>query len=211
MSTFKWEYRKGWDVLLEAYWRAFPSPTNATELRLRVWLPSWERGDRDLDAQIAQFARKKFGKAREELAKVVWLGSVGGAPEALTRRQLRDTLAEADAFVLPTRGEGWGLPAAEAMTMGLPTLVTNWSGPTAFATPETSFLIPVEEATDSRGYCQPSASALVELLREVVRNPEAAAAVGARGRARMMEHFSPGRVAGLITSRISHLATQAGV
>ena len=102
------------------------------------------------------------------------------------------------------------MPAAEAMTMGLPTLVTNWSGPTAFATAETAFLIPVEETTDSRGYCQPSVSALVGLLREVVRDPEAAAAVGARGRARMVEHFSPERVAGLITSRISHLAAQAG-
>jgi glycosyltransferase involved in cell wall biosynthesis len=27
-----------------------------------------------------------------------------------------------DAFVLPTRGEGWGLPYMEAMTMALPTI-----------------------------------------------------------------------------------------
>ena len=35
MSTFKWEYRKGWDLLLEAYWNAFPSPSDEVELRLR--------------------------------------------------------------------------------------------------------------------------------------------------------------------------------
>ena len=38
----------------------------------------------------------------------------------------------ADAFVLPSRGEGWGRPHVEAMAMGLPLLATNWSGPTAY-------------------------------------------------------------------------------
>lgn len=33
-----------------------------------------------------------------------------------------------DAFVLPTRGEGWGRPHVEAMSMGLPVISTNWSG-----------------------------------------------------------------------------------
>jgi glycosyltransferase involved in cell wall biosynthesis len=35
----------------------------------------------------------------------------------------------ADAFVLPTRGEGWGLPILEAMAAGVPAIATNWSGP----------------------------------------------------------------------------------
>ena len=38
----------------------------------------------------------------------------------------------ADAFVLPSRGEGWGRPHVEAMAMGLPVIATNWSGPTAY-------------------------------------------------------------------------------
>lgn len=29
-------------------------------------------------------------------------------------------------------GEGWGLPVVEAMSMALPVLVTNYSGPTAY-------------------------------------------------------------------------------
>lgn len=36
----------------------------------------------------------------------------------------------ADAFVLPSRGEGWGRPHTEAMAMELPIIATNWSGPT---------------------------------------------------------------------------------
>lgn len=52
--------------------------------------------------------------------------------------------AAADAFVLPTRGEGWGLPIMEAMAMGLPTIATNWSGPSEFMTEENSFPVPID-------------------------------------------------------------------
>eukprot|EP00758_Cryptobia_borreli_P013600 Tbor_TRINITY_DN5848_c3_g1::TRINITY_DN5848_c3_g1_i3::g.6182::m.6182 len=37
-----------------------------------------------------------------------------------------------DAFVLPTRGEGWGLPLMEAMAMGLPAIATDWGGQVEF-------------------------------------------------------------------------------
>ena len=33
-----------------------------------------------------------------------------------------------DIYVSPSRGEGWGMPVAEAMSMGRPAIVTNWSG-----------------------------------------------------------------------------------
>ena len=54
--------------------------------------------------------------------------------EDMPRAALRNLYAAADAFVLPTRGEGWGLPIAEAMAMALPVIATNWSGPTASCT-----------------------------------------------------------------------------
>jgi len=37
--------------------------------------------------------------------------------DSLSRADIRDLLGSVDAFVLPTRGEGWGLPIAEAMAM----------------------------------------------------------------------------------------------
>ena len=46
----------------------------------------------------------------------------------LSREELRWLYAVADAFVLPTRGEGWGLPVVEAMAMELPVVVTNATG-----------------------------------------------------------------------------------
>ena len=41
LSIFKWEYRKGWDILISAYWNAF-KPTDDVVLRLRTYVPSFE-------------------------------------------------------------------------------------------------------------------------------------------------------------------------
>lgn len=43
LSVFKWEWRKGWDVLLNAYWGEF-SVNDPVVLRLRTFKPHWEAG-----------------------------------------------------------------------------------------------------------------------------------------------------------------------
>jgi glycosyltransferase involved in cell wall biosynthesis len=43
--------------------------------------------------------------------------------------QLKEMMAEADVFVGPHRGEGFGLGGLEAMACGRPAIMTRWSGP----------------------------------------------------------------------------------
>ena len=43
VSVFKWEHRKGWDVLLDAYWAAF-SRDDPVTLVLCSYVPGWEPG-----------------------------------------------------------------------------------------------------------------------------------------------------------------------
>ena len=112
------------------------------------------------------------GGGRDALARVEWVRSaVTGAP-VLARAEVRDALRAADAFVLPTRGEGFNLPAAEAMAMGLPVIVTNFSGPTDFATGANALPLAVAGLRDD-GLAEPSRAHLRELMRQVAR--------GARG------------------------------
>ena len=56
----------------------------------------------------------------------------------LSREELRWLYAASDAFVLQTRGEGWCLPAMEAMSMALPVILTNASGTTEYLTRKNS-------------------------------------------------------------------------
>jgi len=49
--------------------------------------------------------------------------------------------ASCDAFLFPSRAEGWGLPIIEALACGLPTIVTNYSGQTEYLTREMAYLL----------------------------------------------------------------------
>jgi len=87
---------------------------------------------------------------------------------SLTREDMRDLLKTADCFVLPTRGEGWGLPIAEAMAMQLPVIVTNYSGPAAYITDENAYLLSVLPDLDDLSFAAPNMTHLMELMRQVV-------------------------------------------
>lgn len=117
----RWEWRKGWDLLLKAYWAEFSSTGGSGSwpvlLRLKTYLPSWEPGPRDLRDWVERHASEYLAGEHAELPPVELV------TDDLSRESLRTMYAAADAFVLPTRGEGWGLPIAEAMSMGLPVIV----------------------------------------------------------------------------------------
>jgi len=98
-----------------------------------------------------------------------------------------------DAFVLPTKAEGWGLPITEAMACALPVIVTDYSAPTAYVNLENGFLIQVAgmvKAKDIHAYkradhgywAQPDIAHLKFLMRYVFEHPEEARQKGARAR-----------------------------
>jgi glycosyltransferase involved in cell wall biosynthesis len=177
LSVFKWELRKGYDILLDAYWKTF-SKDDEVLLRLRTYYPRNGLGGQiindNITYHIEELARRTLGKELSDLAPVIWEQGErsGRADRSLSRVEMRDLLASVDAFVLPTRGEGWGLPVAEAMAMALPVIVSNCSGPSAFAHADNAFLVPVHVETDAEGLAQPDAQVLGEYMRQVVKDKE---------------------------------------
>jgi glycosyltransferase involved in cell wall biosynthesis len=189
LSVFTWDYRKGWDVLLRAWARAF-GPEDEVSLVLRTYPHG--RSDApgayaQINTAIDQFLQADLGLARSAIAPIIVL------TDQISEDDLPRLYAAAQAYVAPSRGEGWGRPQMEAMASGLPVIATNWSGTTEFLNEHNSLPLNTEGLVtiDARGgfefdgqrWAEPSAEHLVSRLRQVVASPEAAAALGRRARA----------------------------
>ncbi|RNF27418.1 mannosyltransferase-like protein [Trypanosoma conorhini] len=218
LTVMKWEGRKGWDVLLKAYWKAF-GPTSPLHHHVSLYLKvSWIRrysggaNDNNIHELIANWSRRHLPgfTSMKDFPHLAFLGGDG----YLSERALRQLYCSADVFVFPTRGEGWGLPATEAMAMGVPVLSTNWGGAAAFMSPNATFAIPVdglEETPEGLGYdtfpgnkwAVPSVRGAAAMMRYLVEHPDHARAVGQRGRRHIESHFSEEAVADVIDARFA--------
>ena len=93
--------------------------------------------------------------------------------------------------------------------MALPIIITNYSGPTAYASEDNAYLLPVREGLNSEGFVEPDGHVLVSLLRHVVAHPQEAREKGRRARA-AMEQVSPRAVASAMAHRLRGLAKMRG-
>jgi len=129
--------------------------------------------------------------------------------------QLPRLYGAVDAFVLPSRGEGWGRPHVEAMAMGLPVIATNWSGITEFLSERNGYplrythLAPIPDGAFA-GHLQAEADVahLRQLMRHVVQHQSEAIAKGQQARADMVQLYSPSAVASFIEHHLARIAAQ---
>ncbi|MFP4439540.1 MAG: glycosyltransferase family 4 protein [Chloroflexaceae bacterium] len=156
---------KGWDILLRAYRAAF-RPSDPVLLILKV----------DCRVPAANPVRELAQFLPQPSPRVALIYN-----QPLTLEQMVELYQCADCFVLPTRGEGWGMPILEAMACGTPAIATNWSGPTTFVNEANGYPLPIQSlrATDSLSpyyqharWAEPDEAALVDMLRHVAANPE---------------------------------------
>lgn len=112
------------------------------------------------------------------------------------------------------RGEGWGRPHVEAMSMELPIIATNWSGPTAFLDESVGYPLAIEglvQAPANSGgfqgqrWAQPSLRHLRQLMRRVVTERGEARARGRAARVRMVERYAPAVVARQVAVRLAEI------
>merc|ERR1719373_213470 len=84
----------------------------------------------------------KTSEASNEVKKMVDnIELIMGPIDALDVPKLYKAM---DCLVLPSRGEGFGLPILEAMSVGTPVITTGWSGVFDLANPHTTKFIDIE-------------------------------------------------------------------
>lgn len=123
-----------------------------------------------------------------------------------------------DAFVLPSRGEGFGYPLAEAMSMGMPTIGTRWSGNLEFMNDENSYLIDIEGFAEEprcnwltpyyhgQRFAIPSVSHLRQLMRYVYEHREEGIEKSKIARDNMVNHFDLSVCAARAKTRLDEIA-----
>jgi len=119
LTIGKFETRKGYSELLEAFVATFG---NSSDVELIL------KPDYFVDP-IAK--RREFEKFINQFS----LNNVNTIWGQLSNEHLLALYSSVDAFVFPSRSEGWGLPLIEAMACGLPIITTYYSGHTQFLEP----------------------------------------------------------------------------
>ncbi len=158
--------RKGVDVLLKAYVTAF-KPNEELTLVIKTF-PNIHN---TVAAQI-EALQKQHGR----MPRIVLLN------EELDAAEMLELYRQCHAFVAPSRGEGFGLPLAEAMVSGLPIITAGQGGQRDFCTPDNSALVEFRFAraqthlsTPTSLWFEPDEAHLGRLMRAAYETPPEAA------------------------------------
>lgn len=134
ISVFNWNYRKGADALIKAYCKAFNS-------------------EDDVSLILVCRKRRISGPAsgvKDEIEKEISNVNMANPPHILrltkeiNEIQLAELYRSCNAFVLSTRGEGYGLPFLEAGLCGLPVIGTKVSAVQDILNEKNSMLVDID-------------------------------------------------------------------
>jgi glycosyltransferase involved in cell wall biosynthesis/Tfp pilus assembly protein PilF len=197
-------HRKGFDLLLDAYARAF-------------------RRDDDVCLVVKDMGVGTFYRGQTAEAAVSRLRADPAAPEVeyldveLADEDVPGLYAACDCLVHPYRGEGFGLPIAEAMACGLAVAVTGYGAALDFCDQSNAYLLPARvrrmegrrlgdiETVTEPWRAEPDRQALREILRHIASHPDEARAKGAAAAARIRSEFTWARSVEAVEQRLWQL------
>jgi glycosyltransferase involved in cell wall biosynthesis len=201
LSVFEFSERKGWRVLLDAWADAF-HPLDDVCLVLKCG---------SLVMRVTDVRRRieDYVGARRTAPIVV-------IEDRLSPADMARLFHACDAFVLPSRGEGWGRPFMEAMALGLPTIGPDWGGSREFMSPLNAFLVDGEVVDIAAGdlvfdryvgqrWFDPDRAALATALATVAAGGAEVKRRAQRAASDIPATFSHARV----VARLEHLVAEA--
>ncbi len=132
----------------------------------------------------------------------------------MDRDEVSSLIRVSDCFVSLHHSEGFGLGPAEAMSVGKPAIITNWSGNTDYMTPDNSIAIDYELVTLGRDYgpyksyqhwAEPDIEQAAYWMKRIVEDAELAKIIGRRAQETIDSEFSPTAVGRIIKERLEHI------
>jgi len=195
--------RKGIDVLLSAYARAFEAGDDVTLLVSTGANPAYSHNSQEN-------MLKKF-VSNPRLPHLAYLA------KQLDEATLASLYRGCDAFVLPYRGEGFGMPIAEAMACGKPVITTAAGPAPEFCPTDCAYLVPaveteVQESLPPFGefvsewsWFEPDVPALAKAMRHVYENRDEAASRGRKGAKAIRQNHTWDKITSLYLKRIIKL------
>jgi glycosyltransferase involved in cell wall biosynthesis len=211
LYIFSFGWRKGFDLLLEAFMNEFKK--GEAKLVIRAFTAGYQGVSREMLRDVLFGSVKdKVDYDRKDLPEVELIDA------SLSPQDLLKLYSRADLYISTDRANGWGMPCMEAMAMGIPAATIDWSGSTGFMTKENSLLIkptgkliPIDERLSG---AQPKLYAghkwvevKVEEVQRVMRwattHPKELAAVAKCGEADIQTNFTPEAIARQINQHIA--------
>jgi glycosyltransferase involved in cell wall biosynthesis len=134
----------------------------------------------------------------------------------IDRGHVNSLIKACDCLLSLHRSEGFGLSIAEAMYLGRPVIVTNYSGNTDFARPGNAFLVDYDLVEVPSGcdpydegavWAEPKLAHAVEQMRVVMANPEVRNERAGRASDFIRKHLAPEVVGALMRERMTVLSS----
>jgi len=165
-SIFQWTERKNPECLIESFLEEFSSEENV-QLVLKTYNMGWDLKQQSIVKEKIRAIKAKVNKNNPP--KLMFIGNL------LSASEIASVHNSCDCFVLPHRGEGFGIPIAEAMHFENLTISTDWSGSKEFCNEKNSLLIdyklvpvtgmPWGKYTTDQNWAEPNKSTLKKLMR----------------------------------------------
>lgn len=206
-SIFQWIERKNYDGLIAAYYSAFED-TDPVALLLKTYIDKFTGEERDTIIEHIQEIKARMGL---EKTPPIYLTT-----ELMSRGDVYRLHQTGSCFVLPHRGEGFGIPIAEAMQMGKPVITTQLGGVTEMLPKNVFYPIPhdmkgvfnmdfVPWYGKDQNWAHPSIEVTATHMRYVYENQLKASTVARAGQKLINQKLSYGRIGQLMKQRLKQI------
>lgn len=131
LYVFAFDYRKGYDMLIQAFCEEF-SPFEDASLIIKVYVYGYDQASHALEEVLSYVPEERYN---QQIFIIV---------DSFDDEQMLQLYMSSDIYISMDRACGWGMPIMEMMALGKPVIAIHWGGSTEYVHAHNSFLIPPE-------------------------------------------------------------------